>query len=162
MACYSWSTGAVNISITPELEKFVDQEVKSGLYQSASEVIRAGLRRLKEDKELNRASWFLLKPNWKTNCSKASPNWIAAKGFPVNRSSPISKLTAIGVAPMSELVVAPAARADSLAQWNYCADEVGRPDLADRFTAQAETTFKKLVRTPGFGRPRSFRQSLKW
>jgi len=41
----------MNISITPELEKFVDEEVKTGLYQSASEVIRAGLRRLKEDKE---------------------------------------------------------------------------------------------------------------
>lgn len=41
----------MNISITPELEKFVQQEVKTGLYQSASEVIRAALRRLKEDKE---------------------------------------------------------------------------------------------------------------
>lgn len=41
----------MNISITPELEAFVEQEVKTGLYQSASEVIRAGLRRLKEDKE---------------------------------------------------------------------------------------------------------------
>ena len=41
----------MNISITPELEKFVHQEVKTGLYQSASEVIRAALRRLKEDKE---------------------------------------------------------------------------------------------------------------
>ena len=41
----------MNISITPELEKFVDDEVKTGLYQSASEVIRAGLRCLKEDKE---------------------------------------------------------------------------------------------------------------
>ena len=30
---------------------FVHQEVKTGLYQSAGEVIRAGLRRLKEDKE---------------------------------------------------------------------------------------------------------------
>jgi len=41
----------MHISITPELEKFVQQEVKTGLYQSASEVIRAALRRLKEDKE---------------------------------------------------------------------------------------------------------------
>lgn len=41
----------MNISITPELEKFVTDEVKTGLYQSASEVIRAALRRLKEDKE---------------------------------------------------------------------------------------------------------------
>ncbi len=41
----------MNISITPELEKFVQHEVKTGLYQSASEVIRAALRRLKQDKE---------------------------------------------------------------------------------------------------------------
>jgi antitoxin ParD1/3/4 len=39
----------MNVSLTPELEKFVAKEVGSGLYQTASEVIRAGLRRLKED-----------------------------------------------------------------------------------------------------------------
>jgi len=39
----------MNVSLTPELEKFVENEVESGLYQTASEVIRAGLRRLKED-----------------------------------------------------------------------------------------------------------------
>jgi putative addiction module CopG family antidote len=36
---------------TPELEKFVEKEVGSGLYQTASEVVRAGLRRLKEERE---------------------------------------------------------------------------------------------------------------
>ena len=41
----------MNVSLTPELEKFVKKEVNSGLYQTASEVIRAGLRRLKEDQE---------------------------------------------------------------------------------------------------------------
>mgnify|MGYP001609577013 FL=1 len=40
----------MNVSLTPELEKFVAKEVGSGLYQTASEVIRAGLRRLKEDR----------------------------------------------------------------------------------------------------------------
>jgi len=39
----------MNISLTPELAKFVENEVESGLYQTASEVVRAGLRRLKED-----------------------------------------------------------------------------------------------------------------
>ena len=39
----------MNVSLTPELEKFVEKEVQSGLYQTASEVVRAGLRRLKED-----------------------------------------------------------------------------------------------------------------
>ena len=41
----------MNVSLTPELAKFVEQEVSGGLYQTASEVIRAGLRRLKEDQE---------------------------------------------------------------------------------------------------------------
>ena len=41
----------MNISLTPELEKFVKKEVNSGPYQTASEVIRAGLRRLKEDQD---------------------------------------------------------------------------------------------------------------
>jgi antitoxin ParD1/3/4 len=41
----------MNVSLTRELEKFVQKEVEGGLYQTASEVIRAGLRRLKEDQE---------------------------------------------------------------------------------------------------------------
>jgi antitoxin ParD1/3/4 len=41
----------MNVSLTPELEKFVVNEVRSGLYQTASEVVRAGLRRLKEERE---------------------------------------------------------------------------------------------------------------
>jgi antitoxin ParD1/3/4 len=41
----------MNVSLTPELEKFVAKEVRSGLYQTASEVVRAGLRRLKDERE---------------------------------------------------------------------------------------------------------------
>jgi antitoxin ParD1/3/4 len=41
----------MNVSLTPELESFIQKEVSSGLYQTASEVIRAGLRRLKEDQQ---------------------------------------------------------------------------------------------------------------
>ena len=41
----------MNVSLTPELKKFVQKEVGTGLYQTASEVIRAGLRRLKEDQQ---------------------------------------------------------------------------------------------------------------
>jgi antitoxin ParD1/3/4 len=40
----------MNVSLTPELAKFVEKEVESGLYQTASEVVRAGLRRLKDDR----------------------------------------------------------------------------------------------------------------
>lgn len=44
-------TTIMNVSLTPELERFVASEVETGLYQTASEVIRAGLRRLKQEKE---------------------------------------------------------------------------------------------------------------
>lgn len=36
----------MNISLTPELEKFVQDKVSSGMYTSASEVIRESLRLL--------------------------------------------------------------------------------------------------------------------
>ena len=38
----------MNISLTPELDTFVEGKVNSGLYHTASEVIREGLRLLKE------------------------------------------------------------------------------------------------------------------
>ncbi len=38
----------MNISLTPELEQLVDDKVKTGLYQTASEVIHEGLRLLRE------------------------------------------------------------------------------------------------------------------
>jgi len=38
----------MNISLTPELEQLVDDKVKTGMYQTASEVIREGLRLLRE------------------------------------------------------------------------------------------------------------------
>ena len=60
---------------------------------------------------------------------------------------------------MAELIVAPSARADLLAQWDFYADEVGDPNLADRFIIRAEATFKKLARNPGLGRPRAFHSS---
>jgi antitoxin ParD1/3/4 len=36
----------MNISLTEQLEKFVSEQVQSGAYQSASEVVRDGLRLL--------------------------------------------------------------------------------------------------------------------
>src|SRR3954454_12069881 len=51
-ACYcdqhgSWRH-AMNVSLTPALEKFVNEKVQSGRYNSASEVVREALRLLEE------------------------------------------------------------------------------------------------------------------
>ena len=41
----------MNISLTPELERLVADKVNSGMYKTSSEVIREGLRLLKERDE---------------------------------------------------------------------------------------------------------------
>lgn len=38
----------MNISLTPDLEQLVNDKVKAGMYPTASEVIREGLRLLRE------------------------------------------------------------------------------------------------------------------
>ena len=64
--CYSLcidTEAKMNISLTPELEKFVQDKVNSGMYTSASEVIRESLRLMhthddlqaKRIKDLNQA-----------------------------------------------------------------------------------------------------------
>jgi antitoxin ParD1/3/4 len=42
----------MNISLTPELEKFITERVQSGMYNSASEVVREALRLLQEQQML--------------------------------------------------------------------------------------------------------------
>lgn len=44
----------MNVPLTAELEQLVNEKVASGMYSSASEVIREGLRLLKERDELRR------------------------------------------------------------------------------------------------------------
>ena len=43
---------AMNISLTPDLERYVDQKVVSGAFPSASEVVCAGLRLLEDEERL--------------------------------------------------------------------------------------------------------------
>jgi antitoxin ParD1/3/4 len=44
----------MNISLTPELDDFVRQQVETGLYQSASEVVRDGLRLLMDREQIRK------------------------------------------------------------------------------------------------------------
>lgn len=44
----------MNVSLTPELEALVQQKVRSGMYSTASEVVRAALRQMDERDRLAR------------------------------------------------------------------------------------------------------------
>jgi antitoxin ParD1/3/4 len=52
----------MNVSLTPELEQLVAGKVESGMYTSASEVVREALRLLKERDELRQARLEELRP----------------------------------------------------------------------------------------------------
>ena len=51
----------MNVSLTPELEKFINKKVSSGMYSSASEVVREALRQLSESQEFRRKKYEQLK-----------------------------------------------------------------------------------------------------
>lgn len=51
----------MNISLTPQLETFVKQKVETGMYNSASEVMREALRLLEERDALQNARLEALK-----------------------------------------------------------------------------------------------------
>jgi len=54
-------TMPMNINLTPSLEKMVRDKVKSGLYTSASEVIREALRLMAEQDSIRQAKMDLLR-----------------------------------------------------------------------------------------------------
>ncbi len=51
----------MNVSLTKELENYVQDKLNSGLYTSASEVVREGLRLLQEQEKLRDARLNALK-----------------------------------------------------------------------------------------------------
>ncbi len=51
----------MNVSLTPTLEKLVQDKVTSGLYTSASEVIREALRMMAENDQLHHAKLSALR-----------------------------------------------------------------------------------------------------
>lgn len=48
------STIPMNVSLTPELKRLVEEKVQTGLYGNASEVVREALRRMDTNDELVR------------------------------------------------------------------------------------------------------------
>src|SRR5437868_5278392 len=45
----------INVSITPQLEEWIDEQIASGWYNNTSEVVREGLRLLRVEQEIRAA-----------------------------------------------------------------------------------------------------------
>jgi antitoxin ParD1/3/4 len=50
-----------NVNLTDELDRFVAKKIKSGRYENASEVVRAGLRTLEREEQLHGAKLAALR-----------------------------------------------------------------------------------------------------
>lgn len=50
-----------SVSLTPELDRFVATKIKSGRYENASEVVRAGLRNLEREEQEHAAKLAALR-----------------------------------------------------------------------------------------------------
>jgi antitoxin ParD1/3/4 len=70
----------MNVSLTPALERLVQQKVESGLYNNASEVIREALRLLKETEDIRRAKLKRLR----AALAKADADVAAGRGTVLN------------------------------------------------------------------------------
>jgi antitoxin ParD1/3/4 len=75
----------MNISLTPELDNFVNDKVASGMYHSASEVIREGLRLLKEQDTLKNLRVEALKKEIASGIEQADRGQFIQSSLVANR-----------------------------------------------------------------------------
>jgi antitoxin ParD1/3/4 len=69
----------MNVSLTPELEDFVNEKVRTGLYNSASEVVRESLRLLRRQDELEQLQLDELRRQIQTSIKQMD----AGEGIPI-------------------------------------------------------------------------------
>lgn len=69
----------MNVSLTPELEALIDERVKSGLYNSASEVIREALRLFMERDQLKQLKLDELKRQIQTGVDASDSGQVVSE-----------------------------------------------------------------------------------
>ena len=62
---------SLNVSLTPDLEQFVRDRIATGRYQTASEVIREGLRLLEHQEREREAAFEALKAKLERGAAQA-------------------------------------------------------------------------------------------
>ena len=77
----------MNVSLTPELEQYVNGKVQSGLYHSASEVIREGLRLLREKDEVHQRKLQALRRDIQIGIDQADRGQVSTSTTDARRRS---------------------------------------------------------------------------
>jgi antitoxin ParD1/3/4 len=68
----------INVNLTPQLEQMIRQKVASGLYASASEVVREALRLMEEQERVRTARLEQLRQEIRDGLNSGDPTpWIA-------------------------------------------------------------------------------------
>ena len=83
----------MNVSLTPELESLVQEKVQTGMYHSASEVIREALRLLRQRDELRQTGLAALRKEIALGAEQADRGQTA----PLNVKALKAKARAAGV-----------------------------------------------------------------
>ena len=71
----------MNISLTGALASFVESEVRSGLYASASELVRESLRMLEHEKEIEAEKRAILKAAVQAGLDQAKAGELSPRSF---------------------------------------------------------------------------------
>lgn len=71
----------MNISVTGALASFVEREVKSGRYASASELVRESLRMLEREKEVEAEKRAILKAAVQAGLDQAHAGEFSTRSF---------------------------------------------------------------------------------
>lgn len=70
---------AININLTPQLEELVRQKVASGLYNSASEVVREALRLMEREDQMRAAALAQLRTDVRKGLDSGSAGPLDAE-----------------------------------------------------------------------------------
>jgi antitoxin ParD1/3/4 len=68
----------LNVSITPQLEEWIAEQLASGWYNNASEVVREGLRLLREEQEIRAAKLKDLRAAIEEGMNSPAASWEGA------------------------------------------------------------------------------------
>jgi toxin ParE1/3/4 len=124
----------MNVNLTPQLEAIVQQKISSGLYASASEVVREALRLMSEKDSLHLAKLEQLRADIRAGIESGTS-------------------TAFGVTAMPQVTRRPLAAQDIAEIWEFIADDSF--EQADAWVDRLEATLKLLATQPKMGRARN-------